>query len=60
MLVPVVAALAADDVVDEGVDAEVADVVTAAGEALPASEMESWMLPKPMAKLAAEELALLQ
>jgi hypothetical protein len=60
MLVPVVAALVADDVVDVGLDAEVAAVVAAAGETLPAFEMESWILPKPMAKLAAEELALLQ
>ena len=58
MLVPVVlAAFAAEDVVDEGLDAVVA---AAAGATVPASEMESWMLPKPMAKLAAEELALLQ
>jgi len=66
MLFAVALPPAAEDVV-EGLEAVVlatraaaevaaADVVAA----LPASETRSWMLPKPRAKLAAEELALLQ
>jgi hypothetical protein len=59
MLVPVVlVALAAADVVEAGEAA--AAVVAAACAAFPASEIPSWMLPKPMAKLAGAELALLQ
>jgi hypothetical protein len=57
LVLVVLVALAAEDVVDEG---EAATVVAAAWAALPASEMPSRMLPKPIAKLAAVELALLQ
>lgn len=63
MLDPVVLALAAEDVVEEGpevVVAAAAFVVTADEVALPASATSSCMLPKPRAKLAAEELSLLQ
>ena len=56
----VLVALAAEDVVDEGLERRAAFVVVAAAAASEASEIKSWMLPKPKAKFAAEELALLQ